>query len=304
MEVNTSLPFRHLVLALLTVLIWGVNFIAIYVGLKDFPPFLFCAIRFGLSALPLVFFLPKPKTPLKFILAYGILNFALQFGLLFSGIYMGLSPGLASLVMQIQVFFSIGLAFVFFAERPGLLKITGSLVSFIGLGIVALNLNADATLTGFLLTLLASLSWAAGNMFTKKVNASSPLSLVVWGNLVAFPFMAAASFIMEGPSAIAGSFHTISWGTVAAVAFVVYVSTHVGYGIWGYLLKSYPTSTVVPYTLLIPIVGFISSALFLNEDLDSWKLWASLFIMGGLLFNLFEKQIGKLLTGLKNTNNL
>lgn len=302
MEINTSLPFRHLVLALLTVLIWGVNFIAIYVGLKDFPPFLFCAIRFGLSALPLVFFLPRPKAPLKFILAYGILNFALQFGLLFSGIHMGLSPGLASLVMQIQVFFSIGLAFVFFAERPGFLKITGSLVSFIGLGIVALNLNADATLTGFLLTLLASLSWAAGNMFTKKVNAASPLSLVVWGNLVAFPFMAAASFIMEGPSAIAGSFHTVSWSTVAAVAFVVYVSTHVGYGIWGYLLKSYPTSTVVPYTLLIPIVGFVSSALFLNEDLDSWKLWASLFIMGGLLFNLFEKQIGKLLTGLKNPN--
>jgi len=304
MEINTSLPFRHLVLALLTVLIWGVNFIAIYVGLKDFPPFLFCAIRFGLSALPLVFFLPRPKAPLKFILAYGILNFALQFGLLFSGIHMGLSPGLASLVMQIQVFFSIGLAFVFFAERPGFLKITGSLVSFIGLGIVALNLNADATLTGLLLTLLASLSWAAGNMFTKKVNAASPLSLVVWGNLVAFPFMAAASFIVEGSSAIAGSFHTISWETAAAVAFVVYVSTHVGYGIWGYLLKSYPTSVVVPYTLLIPIVGFISSALFLNESLNSWKLWASLFIMGGLLFNLFEKQIGKLLTGLKNTDRL
>lgn len=304
MEINTSLPFRHLVLALLTVLIWGVNFIAIYVGLKDFPPFLFCAIRFGLSALPLVFFLPRPKAPLKFILAYGILNFALQFGLLFSGIHMGLSPGLASLVMQIQVFFSIGLAFVFFAERPGFLKITGSLVSFIGLGIVALNLNADATLTGFLLTLLASLSWAAGNMFTKKVNAASPLSLVVWGNLVAFPFMAAASFIVEGSSEIAGSFYTVSWGTAAAVAFVVYVSTHVGYGIWGYLLKSYPTSVVVPYTLLIPIVGFISSALFLNESLNSWKLWASLFIMGGLLFNLFEKQIGKLLTGLKNTDRL
>jgi len=296
MDTKVSLPLRHLLLALLTVLVWGVNFIAIYIGLKEVPPFLFCTLRFGLSALPFVFFLPRPKAPLKFIAAYGLLNFAMQFGLLFSGIHMGLSPGLASLILQIQVFFSIGLAFAFFGEKPGILKIAGSLVSFIGIGIVACNLNADATLTGLLLTLLAALSWAAGNMFTKKVNAASPLSLVVWGNLVAFPFMAATSFIVEGPSTIAASFHHISWGTtVAAVAYVVYISTHVGYGIWGYLLKSYPTSSVVPFTLLIPIVGFISSAVFLSERLNSWKLWASMFIMGGLLFNLFEKQVGKLL---------
>lgn len=303
MESKASLPLRHILLAFLTVLIWGVNFIAIYVGLKDFPPFLFCTIRFGLSALPLVFFLPRPKAPLKFIIAYGLLNFALQFGLLFSGIHMGLSPGLASLVLQIQVFFSIGLAFLFFSEKPGILKITGSLVSFIGIGIVAFNLTGGATLTGLLLTLLAALSWAAGNMFTKKVNAASPLSLVAWGNLVAFPFMAAASLTMEGPAAITASFHNISWGTAAAVAYVVYLSTHLGYGIWGYLLKSYPTSAVVPFTLLIPIVGFISSALFLNENLNSWKIWASLFIMGGLLFNLFEKKITKLLSLLKKKSH-
>ncbi len=108
MNTNLNLSTKHLLFVLITVIIWGTNFIAIYLGLKELPPFLFCTIRFALSALPFVFFIPRPKAPLLFIIGFGIFNFALQFGLLFSGIQMGLSPGLASLVMQIQVFFFNG----------------------------------------------------------------------------------------------------------------------------------------------------------------------------------------------------
>lgn len=302
MGIATNLSLKHLLLALITVFVWGVNFIAIYVGLKHFPPFLFCAIRFGLSAFPFVFFLPKPQAPLKFIIGYGVFNFAIQFGLLFTGIHLGLSPGLSSLLLQIQVFFSIGLAYVFFQETPGFLKICGSLISFVGIGIVAYNVNGNATLLGLILTLLAAFSWASGNMFTKKVNARSPLSLVVWGNLIAFPFMAVTSFLIDGTSVIVSSVQNVSWIAIAAVAYVVYLSTHVGYGIWGYLLKLYSTSVVVPFTLLIPVVGFLSSAFFLGEDLLVWKLWASLFILSGMIFNLLEKQIWGLLEniGIRN----
>lgn len=242
---------------------------------------------------PFVFFLPKPKAPLKYIIGFGVFNFVLQFGLLFSGIYLGLSPGLSSLVLQVQVFFSIGLAFLFFGEKPGFLKVLGSLISFIGIGIVASNVGGDVTITGLILTLLAAFSWASGNMFTKKVNADSPLSLVVWGNLVAFPFMVVASFFIDGRDVIVSTFQNISWVTLGAVAYVVYLSTHLGYGLWGFLMKTYSTSAVVPFTLLIPVVGFLSSALFLGEHLTAWKLWASFFIMGGLIFNLFERHIGK-----------
>lgn len=291
MAVSTRLSSKHLLFVLLTVVVWGVNFIAIYVGLKELPPFLFCTIRFGLSAFPLVLFLPKPKAPLKYIIAFGIFNFALQFGLLFSGIFFGLSPGLSSLVLQVQVFFSIGLAYLFFKEKPGLLKILGSLVSFVGIGIVASHVGGDVTVIGLVLTLFAAISWALGNMITKKVNAESPLALVAWGNLVAFPFMAIASYFVDGTAVIIHSIQNLSWITVCAVIYVVYISTHLGYGIWGSLLKKYPTSSIVPFTLLIPVVGFLSAAIYIGENLASWKLWASLLIMGGLIFNLFEKKI-------------
>ena len=300
MSASVNLTPKHLFLALVTVFVWGTNFIAIYLGLKELPPFLFCTIRFALSALPFVFFLPRPKAPILYIIGFGLFNFAMQFGLLFSGIKLGLSPGLASLVMQVQVFFSIGLAFLFFNEKPDWFKIVGSLVSFAGIAIVAAHVGGDVTLIGLVLTLLASLAWASGNMFTKKINAGSPLSLVVWGNLIALPFMATASYFIDGTTVITHSLENISWTAIAAIAYVVYVSTHLGYGIWGSLIKMYPTSAVVPYTLLIPVVGFLSSAIFLNEHLTDWKLWASFFIMGGLIFNLFEKKILSLMNSIKS----
>ncbi|WP_207420296.1 EamA family transporter [Desertivirga brevis] len=288
---TANLSLKHLLLVLFIVLIWGTNFIAVFVGLKSYPPFLLGAIRFALSALPWVFILPKPDAPFKFVLGFGVFNFAMQFGFLFTGIHLGLSPGLASLLLQISVFFSMALAFLFFKDKPSVMKILGSLISFVGIGIVASHVGEGATFIGLLLTLLAAFSWAAGNMFTKKVNAQSPLSLVVWGNMIAFPFMLALSLAIEGPTLIVNSLQSSSWATIAAVFYIVYISTHIGYGAWGFLLKNYSASAVVPFTLLIPVVGFLSSALFLGEDLPSWKIFASLFIMGGLVFSLLERQI-------------
>lgn len=302
---NTSnLSLKHLFIALAIVFIWGTNFIAIHVALKGFPPFLLCAVRFGLAAIPWVFILPRPKAPIKLIVAYGVFTFALQFGFLFCGIYLGLSPGLASLIVQVQVFFSIGLAFLFFQDKPGAWKIFGSLISFVGIGIVAANINGASTFMGFIFTLLAAFSWAMGNMFTKKVNAESPLSLVVWGNLMAFPLMIIVSFVFEGPVKIVSSFQHVSWPIILAIFYIVYVSTHVGYGAWGFLLKSYATSVIVPFTLLIPVVGFLSSALFLGEDLSSWKLLASAFIMSGVAFNFLELRIQELFMSVKTKKRL
>lgn len=294
-----NLTPRHLLLVFSIVLIWGVNFVAVYIGLKSFPPFLLCALRFGLSALPWVFFIPKPKAPLKLVVYYGLFNFAMQFGLIFTGIYLGLSPGLASLVLQIQVFFSIGLAFLFFQDRPSPFKITGSLISFIGIGIVAFKVNGGSTFMGLILMLFAAFSWAAGNMFTKKIHSQSPLALVVWGNLAAFPLMLVISLFFEGPVLILSSLQNVSWAAIGAVFYIVYFSTHIGYGAWGFLMKTYSTSVVVPFTIMVPVVGFLSSALYLGEELPYWKLLASLFILGGLIFGLLEKQVRGVVTGFR-----
>lgn len=295
-----NLPPKHLLLVLLIVLIWGVNFVAVYIGLKTFPPFLLSAIRFGLSALPWVFFMPRPKGSVKLIVYYGLFNFALQFGFIFTGIHLGISPGLASLVLQIQVFFSMGLAFLFFHDRPSPFKIAGSLISFIGIGIVGYHVDGGSTFLGLILMLLAAFSWAAGNMFTKKIHSESPLALVVWGNLAAFPVMVLVSYFFEGPLVIQSSLQNMSWPAIASVCYIVYFSTHIGYGAWGFLMKSYSTSVVVPFTLLVPVIGFMSSAIYLGEEIQSWKILASLFILGGLVFGLLEKQVRGIIAGFRS----
>lgn len=285
------MKLKNVLLALLTVCIWGLNFIAIHYGLKTFPPLLLCAVRFGLAAIPFIFFLPKPRAPWQFIVGYGIFTFAMQFGLLFTGIHLGLSPGLASLVLQVQVFFSMGLAAFLFHDRPGKWKIIGALIAFAGLGLVASRVGGGTTLIGFILMLFSALSWAIGNMFSKKVAADSPLALVAWGNLIAFPFMLAASFTTEGVDVITHSFSNITLETTMAVVYIVYMSTTLGYGIWGFLLNSYSTNVVVPYTLLVPVIGLLSSAVFLGEELPGWKIIACIIIMAGLAFNQLEKQV-------------
>ncbi len=303
MKKTIAITPKHILLALITVLVWGFNFIAIHLGLEVIPPFLFCAMRFGFAALPWVFFLPKPKAPLKYIIGYGVFTFAFQFGFLFTGIHLGLTPGLSSLVLQISVFFSMGLAAFLFNDKPNLWKICGSLISFIGVGIVASHVDAGSTFIGFIMTLLAAFSWSVGNMFTKKVAADSPLSLVVWGNFVAFPIMAIVSYFVEGPTLIMASLNKVSLLTILAVVYVVYFSTHIGYGIWGFLLKTYSTAVVVPFTLLIPIVTFLSAAVFLGEDFLLWKLLASVFVISGLVFNLLEKKIQNLLATMFKKEN-
>ncbi len=295
-----NLSPKHLLLVLTIVLIWGVNFVAVYIGLKTFPPFLLSALRFGLSALPWVFFIPRPKGSVKLIVYYGLFNFALQFGFIFTGIHLGISPGLASLVLQIQVFFSMGLAFLFFHDRPSPFKIAGSLISFIGIGIVGYHVDGGSTFLGLILMLLAAFSWAAGNMFTKKIHSDSPLALVVWGNLAAFPVMVLVSYFFEGPLVIQSSLQNMSWPAIASVCYIVYFSTHIGYGAWGFLMKSYSTSVVVPFTLLVPVVGFMSSAIYLGEEIQSWKILASLFILGGLVFGLLEKQVRGIISGFRS----
>jgi len=291
------LELKHFFLALLVAFIWGINFIAIHYGLIGFPPLFLGALRFGIAAIPAIFFLKRPKAPWHLLIGYGLFTFALQFSFLFTGIHLGFSPGLASLVMQVQVFFSIGLAALFFDDRPSPWKLGGALIAFIGIGIVALHIGGGTSLLGLIFTLLASFSWAIGNMFSKKVRAQSAVALVVWGNLIALPLMLALSLYLEGPSSLYASLQNATRVSAAAVFYLVFLSTHVGYGAWGFLLNIYPTAIIAPFALLVPIFGFLGSAVFLNEPLPIWKVTASFFVIVGLGLILLEKQI---LTFIKN----
>ncbi|GAB2186379.1 EamA family transporter [Roseibium sp. LAB1] len=278
---------RDIALALLVVSVWGVNFVVIKIGLQELPPILFAALRFALAALPAVFFLKRPRTAIKLVVLFGLFMFALQFGLLFAGMYVGMPAGLASLILQAHVFITIALAVAFLGETAGRAQIFGALLAAAGLGLVAFNLSGSTTLTGLFLVVLAACSWAIANLVTKRIGSVDLLSLVAWGSLVAPVPLLLLSAVIEGPGVYRQVYETVTWRGILALFYIVYPTTLLGFSVWSGLLARYPAATVAPFTLLVPIVGMVSAALVLGEPLQRWKLGAAALVVSGLCINLF-----------------
>ncbi|AIY41042.1 Permease of the drug/metabolite transporter (DMT) superfamily [Collimonas arenae] len=280
-----------ILLALLTVLIWGMNFVVIKIGLAGLPPLLFSALRFVFAALPLVFFIKRPATPWRLLIGFALFQFAFQFSLLFSGMQLGIGAGLASLVIQLQAFFTIGLAVLLLGERPLATQLLGALVALAGMVLVATHLEAKSTVVGFLMVIGAGMSWASANIVTKKIGKINPLALMAWGSLMAAPPLLLASAVLEGPAAWHSAFSHFGWISVAAVLYQSYPNTIIGYGIWTILMRKYPAATVAPFSLLVPLVGMLSAAILLDESLQWWKIVAGLLVLAGLALNLFGARL-------------
>lgn len=278
----------HTLLALMVVVIWGLNFVFVKFGLQEMSPLLLCALRFFLASFPAVFFIKPPNVPFKILALYGLFMFALQFACVFVGMHVGMTPGMASLIMQMQIFFSLFLAFIVLGERPSLGHIIGALVSFSGIGLVAMHLDNTVTLLGFLLILAAGMSWGAGNLIAKQMKGSNLIAVVAWGSLIASVPISIMALVFEGPSSFVASYHKLTWVGVGSLLYIVYASTWVGYGIWGWLLGYYPVGSVVPFTLLVPVVGILSSVLLLGEPFQLWKLVSGLLVISGLCINLLS----------------
>ncbi len=280
------MPIQHLLLCLLVVVIWGINFIFVKLSLNEFSPLFLCALRFLLASVPAIFFIKRPAIPFKMVVQYGLIMFALQFTFLFMGMHVGMTPGMASLIMQVQVFFSVFFATLILGEKPGICQILGSLISFMGIALVALHFDNNISFLGFVLILMAAASWGLGNLIVKRINNVRMISLVVWGCFVSCIPMLLLSFIFEGPASMIYSCQHVTWVGGISLFYIIAASTWVGYGIWGWLITHYPIGMVVPFTLLVPVVGILSSILILGEPFQLWKLVSGLFVITGLYINL------------------
>jgi O-acetylserine/cysteine efflux transporter len=281
---------RDLTLALLVVIIWGVNFVAIKWGLAETSPFMLTALRYIGCAVPAVFFIKPPKVSLKLLIAYGLTVGVLQFSFLFTAIQLGMPAGLASLVMQMQAFFSIGLAMVLLKERPGLYQMLGALVAIIGLAAIGTEQFAEAALVPLFLTLAAAFFWGLSNIVTKQAGKVDMLAFVIWGSLVPPIPMLLLSWFFEGPTAFT-ALTELSWRGIGSIAFIAYGSTLFGYGMWAGLLSRHPASVIVPFPLLVPVVGFASALIFLGESVSMLEVLGSALILLGMVVNVFGPRL-------------
>lgn len=292
---KTTFSPRHVLMASTIIFLWGMNFVVIKIGLKGVPPLLLGALRFLLVAFPAVFFLPRPKVPLKWLIAYAATTSLAQFAFLFSAMAVGMPAGLASLVIQAQAFFTVGLSAWLFGDRLRASNLLGMLVASGGLvllGVASIShAGSQMTLAGFVLTLCAALSWASGNVISKKIGPSAVLSLVVWGALIpVIPFLL-LSLYFDGAATVATSLSHLSLSSVLAVLYLAVAATLISYTLWGRLLSALPTHMVAPLTLLVPVVGLSAAWVLLGEALQPLQLAGAALVMGGLVINVFGARL-------------
>ena len=276
------MPPRHSALAAAVALLWGVNFVAIDVGLETFPPLLFVAIRFALTALPAVFFVRRPAVAVKWIVAVGFFLAVGQFGLLFVAIHIGMPAGLSSLVVQLQAVFTIALAVAFLGERPSHVHYVGALVAFVGLAVVAAGRAESVPLGGVLLVVAAAASWGISNVCTRVAKPADGFAFLIWASLVGPIPLTGLSFAFEGSTKMAHAFTSLNGPAVLSLLYVVVVSTLFGFGAWTYLLSRYSASDVAPFSLLAPVAALISTWLARGEQPTPAELVGGIVILVGL----------------------
>jgi O-acetylserine/cysteine efflux transporter len=290
------LPLRRadLLLALVVIFAWGVNFAVIKVGVADVPPLLLGALRFLLAAFPAVLLLRPPKVPLRLYLLYGMTISVGQFALLFSAIHVGMPTGLASLVLQSQSFFTMLFAAWWLKEHWRANQLAGLMLAAAGLVLIGSAHGLSMPLAGFLLTVAAAVMWACGNIVTRAVGAYGPmnqLAFVVWASLVPpLPFLLLSAWL-EGPDAMQTALHHFGWQAFASVAYLAWVATLFGYGVWTRLLSRYPANRVAPFTLLVPLVGLTTGWVVFGEALQPIHFAGGGLLMAGLLLNLFGHRL-------------
>ncbi|MEV6940911.1 EamA family transporter [Streptomyces sp. NPDC051172] len=272
----------HLALAVVVAAVWGMNFTVVEIGLDHFPPLLFSALRFLAAALPAVFFVGRPKVAWSWVAAVGLVLGVAKFGLLFIGMDAGMPAGLSSLVVQIQAVFTAGVAFVVLGERPSTVRVLGMAVALAGIGVAAVDEGTSGPLGAFALVIGAAACWGVSNVLTRKAAPPDALNFMVWVSTVPVLPLLGLSLLLEGPGRDYDALRALDWQGAGTVVYVAWVTTVFGFGAWGRLLRRYPASTVAPFSLLVPVFGMSSAAVFLGEGVSPLRWCAAALLVGGV----------------------
>jgi O-acetylserine/cysteine efflux transporter len=275
-------------LALLVAAIWGVNFVVIDIGLQEFPPLLFSALRFLLAALPAVFFVGRPQVPWRWVIAVGVALGIMKFSLLFVGMNIGMPAGLASLVLQGQAVFTMGFAVVLLKERPRGMQVTGMLIAAAGMLLVALESGDGWPIAGFLLVVGAAACWGLSNIAMRKASPPDMFRFMVWVSVVPPVPLVLLSLPLEGAHRDLDALRHMGLSGIAAAVYVAWIATLFGYAAWGHLLRTYDAATVAPFSLFVPVFGIVTAWAYQGERVTLTTVFASALVVVGILVGMLR----------------
>ena len=282
----------HILIAIFIAFIWGTNFVAIKLSYESFTPFSLLFVRFTLCVFPLIFFIPKPKTSWKNIFLIALFLWIGQFSFLFVGMYLGASAGLTSLILQSQTIFTVILSIFWVGYRPRTGELIGLGIAAAGIIGIAYERFTGGSWQGLALMIPAAICVSISNMLfaNKKQTNDNPLSLIVWSSIFPIVPMFAASMIFEGSDALVNVVENLTYTASGAILYTIIFSTLIATSLWAHLLRLHNPSEVVPYTLLVPIFGMVSSMIVLGESYTMETIGFGLAVIAGLGINQWSRK--------------
>ena len=281
--------------ALGVVVIWGLNFVAMKIALRDFTPFQLGVARYVAAVLPIALFVRPPRLPARWVIAAGLCQFG-QFALLFVALRLGMTAALASVLMQTQLFFTTLAGALLLHERlsgatRGALALAAAGLACFGAS-VAGAASGGVTWLALLLNLGGAASWAASNIVTRRAQQAHPgydaLQFVVWMSAVPILPFAALAWWAE-PEATRWHWLQAGTSTWLAIAYLGWCATIGGYALWTGLFKRHPASRVAPFSLGVPVVGLAAGMLALGETVTPWQWLGSACVVAALGLTLLRR---------------
>ena len=284
---------KDFIIAIAITFMWGINFSFIKLGLGSLNPFMLAGLRFFLCSIPLVFFIKKPDVKFIYIVLYGLFLGVGLWGVLYLGMHFGISAGVASIVLQLGVFFTVILSYIILKEKIDIYNKIGFVLALIGVLIVFLVTDGTVTVLGMAFVILSAVSWALLNIILKKAKTKDVFAFLIWSTLFPPIPLFLLAYFMQGDIVFINFFENIDTKAIISITFQVYPTTILGYWVWNSLLTKYPVSIVSPLSLLVPIFGLLGSFVFFHEEIGIYKIVASLIILLGLVINTFGSRIFK-----------
>jgi O-acetylserine/cysteine efflux transporter len=278
-------PF-HTLLAVLATVLWGFTFVAIKIGLGEFPPLLFAALRFMTTAFPAIFFVSRQGIPWRWILAVGLAMGAFQYGFLYIGIEKGMPPGLSSLVIQSQALFTLMFSTWVLKDVPRRQQWLGVGLALMGMAAIAFDRGGNTPLVGLLLVLAASLSWAVGNICIKMARVRNGFRLFVWMAVVPpLPLLGLSAVFESGQWE---ALRSLTWLGAGTILYTGWIASLLCFGFWAYLVQRYSPNRVAPFSLLVPVFGLFFSVVLLENTLSDLEVIGASLVFIGLCFTLLK----------------
>ncbi|KGJ94866.1 EamA family transporter [Colwellia psychrerythraea] len=279
---------KDLLLGVFVMIVWGLNFSVIKLGVSEIDPLLLTALRFTLAVLPAVFFVKRPQVQWRYLVAYGLTFSIGVWGMGSWSMQAGLSAGMASVLMQMNVVISLLVGYFLLKESISSMKVIGSVIAILGLALSVSVTDGSVTKLGMLLILLASLSWSITSIIVKKAGTKQVFAFSIWGMLFAPLPLFALAYLQSDHEQLLTLDLLMNRSVLFSVFFQAYPVTLFGYWVWNRLLVKYPLSTVAPLSLLVPIFGLLGSAVFYQEQIGPMKAVACLLIIVGLTVGLVK----------------